>query len=314
MPLTIEQQAFADELSFLWNQEDCGEARRSPVRCGCPGSPHPVTHWYSYRITTHRSWGLWKSGHPGGTTYQRDPVGTRDEHWWCDSLRQAARHYSWEWGRVSFSDLAADLQGAIARRNDQDTATACVEIFKGGGVDQRRDNEGWVSARLRAGDLIERLEEGVELLRPGCTLPLSRFDGHILRMNSAMTKVYAAADPTGQVIIYDGRVGAALCRLIRHHLRSIGRTALPAGLDLMWGPHQDPKQTRPSMRDPSEGEITFRKLNGAGVTNEDRARTCRTASAILSAATRGSPLREIEKALFMIGYAVRTPWAVTCLQ
>lgn len=317
MPLTDGQRAFADEVSKLWNQE--GEPGKQGGRGGqgtpadC-SSPHPGTHLHSYQITTHAAWDLWKAGVPGGTSYQRAPRSNRRARWWCDSLRQASRHYSWaDIPGKSFPDLSRDLQAAMAANNAAVTADVCAEIFKWGGVDRRGENDRWL--RSKGKNIIADIKDAVTLLSPGSTSSLAYFDGSRLRMNSAMTQVYAAADPAQQVIIYDGRVGAALCLLLRHHLKRIRAPEVPVDLELLWGAARVPLRTPPTAnkRDPSDPTFTFGELNGYGVTDERRAHVCRVASAILHTAIHQSPLRDIENGLFMIGYAVRSPWATSLL-
>jgi len=314
LPLTDGQRAFADELSKLWSQGESQGERLTRRGCSCPGSPHDSVHFHSYEISNHRAWRSWRHGDLAGTKYQRAPRGTRQLRWWCDSLREAARHYSWaEKPGKGFSDLSSDLQRAMAAGNAGMTVATCVEIFRWGEVDKEHKNEQWLQAKGES--IIADIKNAVSLLSPGCTSSLSSFDGGRLCMNSAMTKVYAAADPAQQVIIYDGRVGAALCLFIRHHLKQKGANEVPAELRFLWGP---PQLTRTSAaevakRNPSDETFTFQKLRDYGVTDRRRAEVSRAASAILSAATHGCPLREIEKALFMIGYAVRSPWAITFL-
>jgi hypothetical protein len=129
-----------------------------------------------------------------------------------------------------------------------------------------------------------------------------------LLMNAAMTKVYAASDPQN-IIIYDGRVGAALCLLAREFLSARGDLSVPADLAFLWGP----PQKRPAlMRNPSTARYIFKSLNQHGINNQHRAETARSANRVLSAMLSALkakgvlvPLTEVEKALFMIGYDVR---------
>lgn len=196
----------------------------------------------------------------------------------------------------------------MAAGNAAVTVNICAEIFKWGGVDRKGRNKEWLRAKGK--DIISDINDAVTLLNPSCTDSLAPFDGRRLRMNSAMTKVYAAADRSQQVIIYDGRVGAAVCLLVRRYLKGIGAREVPVDLQLLWGPPQTEPADR---RNPSNHTFTFGKLNGYGVTDERRAEVCRVASGILSVVARGFSLRDIEKGLFMIGYAVRSPWATTLL-
>lgn len=318
MPLTDQQQAFAEAVSKLWSQEseswnlDGRNGQRATTDCCASRSTGP--HLHVYPITKHKAWDSWRAGHPSGTCYQQASRNTRLADWWCDSLRQASRHYSWvETPKKTFSDLSRDLQAEMEAGDPVATADVCAEIFKWGGVDQTGRDDRWL--RSKGENIIRDIKDAVTLLSPGSTSSLADFDGQRLRMNSAMTKIYAAADPAQQVIIYDGRVGAALCLLLRHHLKRTRASAVPLDLDLLWGAARVPRNAPPAAnkRNPSDRTFTFGELNGYGVTNERRAHVCRVASAILHAAVCGSPVREIENALFMIGYAVRSPWANSLL-
>ena len=136
---------------------------------------------------------------------------------------------------------------------------------------------------------------------------LTRFNGIDLLMNSAMTKVYAATDPK-RLIIYDGRVGAALGLLAKRYLHSIGHSdEVPSELKFGWGASRSTK--RPNERNPSEENFQFPRLFG---NNKDaiHAEMMRGASNMLVkvASTIGSNdltiLARLEQALFMIGYNV----------
>ncbi|MFN3792931.1 hypothetical protein [Massilia sp.] len=81
-----------------------------------------------------------------------------------------------------------------------------------------------------------------------------------LWMNSATTKVYAAADPEGKTAIYDGRVGAALGMLVRQFLERQALAEVPAELAFRWGAPQSTKQEALRTRDPSNEHYVFKKL------------------------------------------------------
>jgi hypothetical protein len=132
-----------------------------------------------------------------------------------------------------------------------------------------------------------------------------------VRMNAGLTKYYALA--CDNVIIYDGRVGAALCLLVRYFLEGKGDSApqdVPGELAFRWGA-QNARRGRARPRDPSSTRYKFSPLAYASdrewarcnvladwVLTEARAR----ASASWCRAEDG--LRRIEAALFMIGYDV----------
>jgi hypothetical protein len=126
-------------------------------------------------------------------------------------------------------------------------------------------------------------------------------------MDSAMTKIYAAMAmaSTGQqeVLMYDARVGAGLCLLVRHYIRGRAPGSTPAtlGLDFLCG--------RENRRNPSQPGIPFRPLWNTAAGHHARAEAARLAARIiqktLGVATPSWQFAEFEKSLFMIGYDVR---------
>lgn len=122
-------------------------------------------------------------------------------------------------------------------------------------------------------------------------------------MNSATTKLYAAADPSGCGLIFDGRVGAALCLLVRERLRRRGTAVVPPDLEFFWGPAQNDLKSR----NPSRVPYRFRNINS--VSNVVRAQASRRANVLAEAFGKrtGVDARTFETALFMIGYCVWTP-------
>jgi hypothetical protein len=120
----------------------------------------------------------------------------------------------------------------------------------------------------------------------------------IFLMNSAMTKVYAFADPEERLAIYDGRVGAALglfvvCLCERQKLE-----AVPSELAFAW--HDG--RGRKNRRNPSQGLLKFPRLGE----HQLHASNMRRASRVLNSAAQqaGCSVQDMERALFMIGYDV----------
>ena len=99
---------------------------------------------------------------------------------------------------------------AFKRKTGEEFAKQNLAISKWGGVAQKQTDRSrlWVT-KATGPDLIARITRAVELLK-GADDPTQCFDGEKLLMNSAVTKVYAFADSTRWLAIYDGRVGAAL--------------------------------------------------------------------------------------------------------
>lgn len=278
--LTANQQAFADYLVSLWT-----------------GGAQVFEHRYT--ITHHRAWITWKALDKGND-------------WWCQGLSQAAAHYSWDEmpAPQDFASIASRLRTALAANDCADAHTACLQIFEWGDVGLNKDGEArnWLAAQVSEGTLCESILLAVELLQPHCRTSLTAFDGQRLLMNSAMTKLYAAADPH-TIIIYDGRVGAALGLLARRWLEAQGQCSVASDLAFRWGgKRDDPAATR----DPSRDGFEFKKLGYTSRTHVMAwAELVRTSNRILQRVVialgeQGTAVRlpDLERALFMVGYNV----------
>jgi hypothetical protein len=205
------------------------------------------------------------------------------------------------------------LRGAINAGDNRLAAEICVEIFTWGGVGRDRNgspdrSRAWVDAACQDGSLCESLKTASKVLCDERS-SLDAFDGERFLMNSAMTKVYAAVDPD-QLIIYDGRVGAALGLLARDYLYEEKVSGgVPDALAFGWGA----SRTRlaegvKSERDPGDDCYRFPRLFGSK-RDLRHAEMMRDASRLLrrvvSFDSNGRPtLGELERALFMVGYDV----------
>jgi hypothetical protein len=153
------------------------------------------------------------------------------------------------------------------------------------------------------------------LLDRACADPLDDFNGKTLLMNSAMTKIYAAAAPDS-LIIYDGRVGAALGLLARTWLLANAERTVPADLAFRWGPNTKTANQKDETRNPSRDLFIFTNLYTASsdipARNREWAELVRMSSRllwatgeILGAQGHTVTLSMLERSLFMLGYDVR---------
>ena len=288
MSLTANQKAFAQYLADLWGKPEVLEEIRGLLPVG-NASGAGLLH--SYRISKHPSWKPWKGR-----------ITSSVQHWWCHSLWEASSHYSWPDAPkpLSFQCIAVRLRQALAAHDQEAARNACLAIFRWGGV-RGRKSLAWVEDQYQQKTLCQSIMQAVQLLQPGSAQGLAAFDGKRLLMNSAMTKVYAAADPD-HIIIYDGRVGAALGLLTRYSLMRAGAPSVPADLSFRWGAGQGDTTNR----DPSLGAFKFRKLNAAQC--QLWAGQVLLAGELLQQVMAYNPsigsIAELEKALFMIGYNV----------
>ena len=305
-----ESYTFADYLANQWSDDpqplhdiplplpgDVIDAGLLPTAC-------TYRPWHVYKITSHRCWNDWKAGGQGTCSLALAPS-ARHRLWWCSSLREAATHYSW-WNPPAtggFSSLSSDLQQAMANGDVCAAAKLCHLIFDWGGVARTASNKSrqWIWDEEAAGTLIASLQRAALALHPNAPAAVvAATFGTSLPMNSATTKLYAAADSSGSGLIFDGRVGAALCLLVREHLRSRGLTAVPPDLEFYWGPAQNNLKAR----DPSMAPFKFRNVNS--VKDPARAQASHRANVLAEAFRKrtGVDARTFEMALFMVGYSV----------
>lgn len=266
-------------------------------------SPHR-RHFHCYRIPTKSSfWKMWRD-------HGKYSV-ARPTTWYCDYFREAADHYSWR--GMDLSPLAAALQSAIARRDEFLTAVVAFKILKWGGLTGPQENKAtraWIVSKANAGTVVDSFIEATLLVSPYNNMPLSEFDGTKYRMDSGTTKIFAAVSmdlgiprkPKQDVLIYDGRVGAALGFLTRGYLQTVKALAVPEKFRFAW--------SGGDRRNPSFGQLHFPNLHTDGISHQSRAELTRTAAKciqqILGQRQPSSEFHEVEKALFMIGYDVST--------
>lgn len=291
MSLTANQKAFAQYLSGLWGKPESLTGRDDYLPVGCT-TDAGVLH--SYRIISHRPhWKPWQ-------VRIASPV----QHWWCRSLWEAFFHYSWPADPKpnSFQCIAARLRNSLECHDQAAARQACLDIFRWGGVARHAGDKSrvWVEDQCRQKTLCQSIMNAVQLLQPGSANGLAAFDGKRLLMNAAMTKVYAAADPDN-IIIYDGRVGAALGLLVRHCLTSSGDSSVPADLAFRWGEGQGKAN-----RNPSLAGFKFPRLSSAQC--QLWASQVVLAGGVLKQVMACNPaigsIAELEKSLFMIGFNV----------
>lgn len=258
---------------------------------------------HRYEITKHGAWLAWRQ-----SPYCSDPL-----IWFCSSLKDACDHYSWPGGE-QFPSLSERLRDAINAGDNKSAAAICVEIFAWGGVGRDRNgapdrSRAWVDEARQNGSLCEKLKTACVSLCDEQS-SLETFDGVRFLMNSAMTKVYAAVDPD-QLIIYDGRVGAALGLLARDYLYEANVSGcVPDELAFGWGASRTRlSEGVKSERDPGDDHYRFPRIFGS---RKDRrhAQMMRDASCLLRRVVSsfegnsGPTLGELERALFMVGYDV----------
>ena len=225
--------------------------------------------------------------------------------WSCSSLREAGHRYSWTRHPAgSFEQLGAALQCAMSSRDELLTNVVCRKILDWGGVRDREDAAriDWLYEQTRRRSLISSIQSATRALRASSTTPLDAlFAQDAIPMTSGTTKIFAAAAldfsagwsaPTQDVLIFDGRVTAALGLIAR-------RVSHAAPKAFRFPASRESKRRR----DPSCAHLTFPNLHS--ISNLERARFARLGARSIEQVVGKSDFLLAEKALFMVGYDVR---------
>lgn len=243
--------------------------------------------------------------------HKQNRPSNRPGEWSCSSLSDAAKQYAWDaiilkhrkqgtrttWTSDECRDQMASSHGAPGDFHD-----ACLQTLKWGGVGRKKNgNENasvaWLRSARQKGNLVDEVLRAASLLRSGDN-PEHHF-GERLPMNSAMTKVYAFADVSRKLSIYDGRVGAALALFAMRYWQP-NPSALPDELRFAFFDFQTPGKL--GLRDPNVGRFEFPKLGRDRIHARNMWRACRILIAAADLA-KCTPL-ELERGLFMVGYDV----------
>ena len=233
--------------------------------------------------------------------------------WSCDSVFDAYINYGWGFkcdlpghGKVSgksyaesawvLSEISRGLRQSMDQKDPRNLLSYSRSVLKWGGVTPSN-----LERLAQMGDAIyDYYRDAIARLEPLTVATSDNFEGLI--MNSGFTKIYSLL--LDDFVIYDSRVGAALCLLVRDYLEEIEVLEIPATLGFAW---KDVRGERNGRREPSKGHYRFRELSGrCHIDNNVRANWLLKDIAHKSKFTSTqSPTRALEAALFMIGYSVK---------
>ncbi|BAZ93742.1 glycerol uptake facilitator and related permeases [Thiohalobacter thiocyanaticus] len=242
-----------------------------------------------------------------------------EPEWKCTSLNNACKQYKWgkltrEENNKKLDDLSGRLQECLvdASLNNHKLHHVCLEILEWGGVEGV--SSAWFRESCENGVLREKISKGVKLLKEGPSHDdWERFDNEDLVMNSALTKVYALADPDN-IPIYDGRVGAAMGLLVRRYLKQLAPRPceVPEELAFRWGGGYTQRGSRARHpRNPSEPPYKFECLRSSKNDHEEWCwRTGRILRQVVDTINNDPgreniSMRDLDDALFMVGRIVR---------
>ncbi|MCY4425549.1 MAG: hypothetical protein OXC05_00755 [Halieaceae bacterium] len=232
-------------------------------------------------------------------------------------LKKAFEGYFWD--RKNFMENDAKLKELSEKLidslsgNDHLTANkVCKSIFKWGGVERRRTKTTqWLECQIEKGKLTNSLQDMVKLIQRNEDFSLFESGPYI--MNSSVTKVISLASESDhdQLIIYDGRVGAALADfVVRFEKKYDYSTGVEDELLFMWGQTQGKRTVNgKNPRDPRSDNLNFKNMFiNSKYRNANHARNMALASDICRAVAHNLKIspRKLEAALFMWGYDVRS--------
>jgi hypothetical protein len=229
--------------------------------------------------------------------------------WECSSLKNAYEKYTWKnknFGctEILLSQHSRDLALNLEYDDNTSTFNTCMDILRWGGVISNtkkgeRPTVSWLRDSFEKEALCSTIKNGLKALN---SHRYSEFDGINLLMDSAATKIFSLADKEQRIIIYDGRVGAALGLLAKQFLKAEGIDELEPPFDFLWGG----ARSKNLNRNPSEGRFRFRGLWSVNERNLEHAKMVVRSSELVNelCIRTGARPREWEAALFMVGYHI----------
>jgi len=234
--------------------------------------------------------------------------------WSCDSLYGAFEGYHWKFEfthpdtrrvvkgtsfsetRAALDDLTGVLKQSLNSGDHHGCLAACLSVLQWGGV--LLGNE----QHLRA--MGHRL---VPYLKDVASLTLESLDVRSLpqiRVTSGMVKLYSLL--VNDLVMYDSRVAAALCLLVRLFCEDVGLPKVPPALGFRQLPHRSS-----FLRDASQGEYLFNSvgpmedalyLDSVVKASWLLRSVVRNRPSRFSLLGKGKDLDALQSALFMIGY------------
>lgn len=234
--------------------------------------------------------------------------------WICNSIYNACENYNWK--GVSFSEttkilnsLKDEINQSIINGNKKEVQLSCLKILNWGGVLLQN----WDHI-INNDELILSLETAKNKLNP-ISFDDKLQDNRII-LNSGFTKIYSLI--IEDFIIYDSRVSAALCHLIKLFLLESGYNLIPNSLNFKFEEGRKGESRNPN----SNSSFKFSKIRRYKTVNKviindytDFQINNIKASWLLKEILENSKsnfdeiissnqLRALEAALFMIGYSI----------
>lgn len=178
------------------------------------------------------------------------------------NLKDAFLNYQWNNKNycenvVILSDLNKQLISAVDRNDDAAAFITACRIIDWGGV--QKCLSGLIN-KYSDNNLLGCIKDGAKYLTATHDADLDKFGNDKIIMNAGWTKIYSVLN--ANTIIYDGRVGSALCSLVRVFLGSKcnnQKLSIPDNLAFTWGPGQGTADRDPNCSQCMNGNKLFMK-------------------------------------------------------
>lgn len=245
--------------------------------------------------------------------------------WECVSIYTAYKNYIWSFrytdadGKVvsgvkyednqkALKNISLKLKNSIAQRDNEKCLLACREVLDWGGV-KKSNYQKIIDMKNERCNYFIKVKENLERDES-----LDWYRNVDLYMSSGFTKIYSLI--VRDFVIYDSRVGAALCYLVRKFCQESGLDMIPEELKFSWGVLRMNTKSKigENPRNPNEGIYKFPIITNhynSHLENNIRANWLVKELYRKDVESFGKldikdGLRAIEAALFMIGYKIRT--------
>ncbi len=233
-----------------------------------------------------------------------------NNYWNCTSIYDAYLKYHWEGSSFAATSILlngyeASLRTALANNNNTNIDLACRNILRWGGQRVFTRNYEWIQ---KLPNLSNYFNANIAALNPitfNDDKILVRANG-VDRFNAGFTKIYSLC--IDNFIIYDSRVGLALCNLISQFLIANGITNIPNELHFKIPPGSSAKR-HPRLIN----GFAFGKTNGS----ISQYQICNLRStwlfekilqnnpnSLFNTLPNAQRIRALEAAFFMIGYSI----------
>lgn len=226
--------------------------------------------------------------------------------WSCTSLFNAYERYDWKGSNYNkteekLNNYSTNINKSLKENNPSSFKICCSEILKWGGVMNGN------YAKINGMDnVIAYFKDAIERLNPE-KIDTTDDVSNIL-MSAGFTKIYSLL--IKDFIIYDSRVGSALCLLVRLYLEKNDKKEIPDVLKFSWAVKKMGTNVPRHLnyRNPNNEIYKFSYLT------KNRPHTISNTKAnwlIYEISKLGkfkdstNPMRAVESALFMIGYDVK---------